>query len=220
MAAGVVATCLGGCGRTPAGGHATAQFTSAVSPAAAGGPALSRHSGLADDVASMPPTQIIQFPLVPSGLKPKFSQATGVVTIVVGLVPGVMSDTVTVTVQHMPAHTTFTMFLSELAVPPFGNVEYVADLVTRGDGTGETTFNSIATVAFAMNSDNAGTTTGKEGPTSGVNLEHFGMWFASIDAARSVLGDKSLKPTIFDGGSPAAHAGPQAMTDGQGEPVL
>ena len=182
--------------------------------------ALGRRSGLADEVASAAPTQITQFALVPSGLKQKFPQASGVVTVVVGLVPGVMSDTVTVTVEHMPPNTTFTMFLSELPDSPFGNVEYVADLVTRGDGTGETTFNTITNVAFAMNSDNPGTSGGKEGTTSGVNLEHFGMWFSSIDAARTVLGDKTVKPTIFDGGSPPLHAGPQAMTDGQTEPVL
>ncbi|HLJ33786.1 MAG TPA: hypothetical protein VKU38_09055 [Ktedonobacteraceae bacterium] len=170
---------------------------------------------------TLPPTAIIQFPLVPSGIKAKFPQATGLVTMVRGSRDNSTSDTVTVDVQHMPPNITFTIFFIEFAGKPFGNVEYVADLTTRGDGSGETIFQCITFVAFAMDSNSPGTSQdNQEGTTSGVNLEHLGMWFSSLQDAQSVLGNPSLTGTIFDGGNPALHAGPQAMTDGQTAPVF
>ena len=170
---------------------------------------------------SLPPTTIVQFPLVPSGIKTAFPQATGLVTIVRGNRDNAFSDTVTVDVQNMPPNITFTIFFIEFASKPFGNVEYVADLTTRGDGSGETIFQNIAFVAFAMDARNPGTSQdGQEGTTSGTNLEHLGMWFSQLQDAQKVLNDDTLKGTIFDGGNPPLHAGPQAMTDGQTAPVF
>ena len=170
---------------------------------------------------SLPPTTIVQFPLVPSGIKKAFPQATGLVTIVRGDRDNAFSDTVTVDVQNMPPNITFTIFYIEFASKPFGNVEYVADLTTRGDGSGETIFQNIAFVAFAMDARNPGTSQdGQEGTTSGINLEHMGMWFSQLQDAQKVLNDDTLKGTIFDGGNPPLHAGPQAMTDGQTAPVF
>ena len=170
---------------------------------------------------SLPPTTIVQFPLVPSGIKQAFPQATGLVTIVRGDRNNAFSDTVTVDVQNMPPNITFTIFYIEFASKPFGNVEYVADLTTRGDGSGETIFQNIAFVAFAMDARNPGTSQdGQEGATSGINLEHMGMWFSQLQDAQKVLNDDTLKGTIFDGGNPPLHAGPQAMTDGQTAPVF
>ena len=172
-------------------------------------------------LSSLPPTTIVQFPLVPSGIKKAFPQATGLVTIVRGDRNNAFSDTVTVDVQNMPPNITFTIFYIEFASKPFGNVEYVADLTTRGDGSGETIFQNIAFVAFAMDARNPGTSVdGQEGTTSGINLEHMGMWFSQLTDAQKVLNDDTLKGTIFDGGNPPLHAGPQAMTDGQTAPVF
>ena len=172
-------------------------------------------------LSSLPPTTIVQFPLVPSGIKKAFPQATGLVTIVRGDRNNAFSDTVTVDVQNMPPNITFTIFYIEFASKPFGNVEYVADLTTRGDGSGETIFQNIAFVAFAMDARNPGTSVdGQEGITSGTNLEHMGMWFSQLQDAQKVLNDDTLKGTIFDGGNPPLHAGPQAMTDGQTAPVF
>jgi hypothetical protein len=183
-----------------------------------------QHLGLAPTVhvlASLPPTTILQFPLVPSGIKGKFPDATGLVTIVRGDRNDSTSDTVTVDVQKMPPNTTFTIFLIELANKPFGHVEYVADLTTRGDGSGETIFHIITLVAFAMDARNPGTSQDDtEGITSGINLEHMGMWFSQLQDAQKILNDDTLQGTIFDGGSPPLHAGPQAMTDGQTAPVF
>ena len=170
---------------------------------------------------SLPPTTILQFPLAPSGVKSKFPAATGLVTIVRGNRDDSTSDTVTVDVQKMPPNITFTIFFIEIANKPFGHVEYVADLTTRGDGSGESIFHIISLVSFAMDARNPGTSQDdKEGQTSGINLEHLGMWFSSLQDAQKVLNDDTLKGTIFDGGNPPLHAGPQAMTDGQSAPVF
>ena len=170
---------------------------------------------------SLPPTTILQFPLVPSGIKGVFPNATGLVTVVRGSRDDSTSDTVTVDVQKMPPNITFTLFFIQFASKPFGNVEYVADLTTRGDGSGESVFHIITLVAFAMDARNPGASQdGLEGITSGTNLEHMGMWFSQLQDAQKVLNDDTLPGTIFDGGNPPLHAGPQAMTDGQTAPVI
>jgi hypothetical protein len=172
-------------------------------------------------LASLPPTTILQFPLVPSGIKQTFPDATGLVTIVRGDRDNSTSDTVTVDVEKMPPNITFTIFFIEFAGKPFGHVQYVADLTTRGDGSGESIFHIITLVAFAMDARNPGTSQDDtEGITSGTNLEHLGMWFSSLEDAQKVLNDDTIKGTIFDGGNPPLHAGPQAMTDGQSAPVF
>src|SRR5215472_2074329 len=167
-----------------------------------------------------PPSVIIQFPLFPSGVKKAFPKATGVVTIVQGNPEVSLFDSVTVDVSAMPPDTTFTIFFIELANKPFGHVEYVADLHTRDDGSGEISFQCITLVAFAADARNPGVSQDQSGQASGVQLEHMGMWFSSLQDAQKILNDNTLKGTPFDGGSPPLHAGPQAMTDGQTAPVF
>ncbi len=185
---------------------------------------LQREGKLSKSVhvlSSLGQTTIVQFPLVPSGIKQAFPRASGLVTIVRGDRNNAFSDTVTVDVQQMPPNITFTIFFIELANKPFGNVEYVADLTTRGDGSGETIFQNIAFLAFAMDARHPGTSIdGQEGVTSGINLEHMGMWFSSLQDAQKVLNNTTLKGTLFDAGNPPLHAGPQALTDGQTLPVF
>lgn len=204
--------------------HAAQVSAELQNPEAAQLRQLVREGRLASTVHvlnSLAPTTIVQFPLIPSGIKAAFPQATGLVTIIRGNRDNAIADTVIVDVQNMPPNITFTIFYIQFAGKPFGNVEYVADLTTRGDGSGETLFQNIAFVAFAMDARNPGTSIdGQEGLTSGTNLEHMGMWFSSLQDAQSVLNDDSLTGTIFDGGNPPQHAGPQAMTDGQSAPVF
>ena len=172
-------------------------------------------------LSSQPPSVIIQFPLFPSGVQKAFPQATGVVTITEGNPAVSLFDSVTVDVYHMPPDITFTIFFIELANKPFGHVEYVADLHTRGDGSGESSFQAITLVAFAAdNRTPTITSQDQSGTASGVQLEHLGMWFSSLQDAQKALGNASLTGTLFDGGSPPLHAGPQAMTDGQTQPVF
>src|SRR6266571_5216110 len=73
---------------------------------------------------SLPPTLIVQFSLVPSGIKSAFPQATALVTIVRGSRENSLFDTVTLDVTNMPPNITFTIFFIELANKPFGNVEW------------------------------------------------------------------------------------------------
>jgi hypothetical protein len=169
---------------------------------------------------SLPPSVIVQFPLYPSGVKAKFPNAKGVVTIIQGNPEVSLFDTVTVDVENMPPNITFTVFFIELANKPFGHVQYAADLHTREDGSGEIVFQSITLVAFAADARNPGLSKDQSGNASGTQLEHLGMWFSSLQDAQKVLNDKTLKGTPFDGGSPPLHAGPQALTDGQNAPVF
>jgi hypothetical protein len=171
-------------------------------------------------LSSQPPSVIIQFPLFPSGVKKAFPKATGVVTIVEGNPAVSLFDTVTVDVANMPPDITFTVFFIELANKPFGHVQYVSDLHTRDDGSGEISFQCITLVAFAADASNPGVSQDQSGQASGVQLEHMGMWFSSLQDAQKVLNDNTLKGTPFDGGNPPLHAGPQAMTDGQTAPVF
>jgi hypothetical protein len=158
--------------------------------------------------------KIFQFGLVPSGLATAFPHATGVVTINGGNPNISLYDTVTVDVANMPPNVTFSIFFIEQRTKPFGNAEYVADLRTRDDGTGEVTFNCIAFDAFALDGSQPDVVSvnGKE-VASGIQLEHLGMWFSDLTVAQQVLHNPSLVGTPFDGGGPPKHAGPQAMVD-------
>jgi hypothetical protein len=170
---------------------------------------------------SLQRSTIVQFPLVASGLKTAYPKAAGLVTVVRGDRDNGAADTVTVDVWKMPPGVRFTIFYTELAIKPFGSVEYVLDLTTRASGTGEAVYQNIAFVAFAMDARHPGTSVdGQEGLTSGTNLEHLGIWFSSLGDAKRALKDNTLTGTIFDGGGPPLHAGPQALTDAQSGPVF
>ena len=138
-------------------------------------------------LASQPPSVIIQFPLFPSGVKKAFPKATGVVTIAQGNPEASLFDSVTVDVSNMPPDTTFTIFFIELANKPFGHVEYIADLHTRDDGSGEASFQAITLVAFAADNRTPVTSQDQSGEASGVQLEHLGMWFSSLQDAQKAL---------------------------------
>lgn len=187
---------------------------------AAPGQVIARHlASTVQVLSSQAPSVIVQFPLFPSGIKQTFPKATGVVTIIQGNPEVSLFDTVTVDVSDMPPDITFTIFFIEHAVKPFGHVEYVADLHTNKDGSGEISFQAITLVAFALDSGNPGTSKDQSGDASGIQLEHLGMWFSSLDDAKKFLGN-NVQGTPFDGGTPPLHAGPQAMTDGQSDPVF
>jgi len=129
-------------------------------------------------------------------------------------------DTVTVDVQNMPPHVKFTVFFTEISSKPFGHAEYVGDVYTRSDGTGESVFHLITFVAFAADNRKPVTSADQSGSASGIQLEHVGMWFDGVDSARQTLQNPNLTGTPFDGGKGVLHAGPQAMTDGQKLPVI
>jgi hypothetical protein len=167
-------------------------------------------------LASADPSLIVQFPLVPASIKPLFPRATGLVTVIQGNPQTNDFDTLLVDVQNMPPNVKFTVFLTELSAKPFGHAEYVGDLITRGDGSGESIFHLITFVAFAADARHSNVTSADQsGDASGIQLEHVGMWFDGVRFARQVLHNPTIPGTPFDGGGGALHAGPQAMTDGQ-----
>ncbi|HLZ56034.1 MAG TPA: hypothetical protein VKR06_03720 [Ktedonosporobacter sp.] len=219
-----------GPGGTKTGGVAggTAQTSSAptfpTTPPALRTPSFGSAGQIAPTVkvlASVDPTLIIQFPLSPSSIKTLFPKASGLVTVMQGNPAISVFDTITVDVQNMPPNVKFTVFLIEIATKPFGHAEYVGDVITRGDGTGESTFHLITFVAFAADARQANVTSADQsGDASGIQLEHLGMWFDGVDNARKALNDPTIAGTPFDGGGGALHAGPQAMTDGQTLPVI
>ena len=170
-------------------------------------------------LASVDPTLIVQFPLSPASIKSLFPKASALVTVFQNPVANDF-DTVTVDVQDMPPNVKFTVFFTELSAKPFGHAEYVGDVITRGDGTGESVFHLITFVAFAADNRNPGTSADQSGNASGIQLEHVVMWFDGIINARQVLHNPSQPGTPFDGGGGTLHAGPQAMTDGQTLPVI
>ncbi len=172
-------------------------------------------------LSSADPTLILQFTLTPVSIKPLFPNATALVTVIEGN-PAISDfDTVIVDAQHMPPNQKFTVFFTELSAKPFGHAEYVGDVITRGDGSAESIFHLIALGAFAADNRNAAvTSTDQTGDASGIQLEHVGMWFDGVKAARQVLNNPNIPGTPFDGGGGALHAGPQAMTDGQTQPVI
>ncbi len=171
-------------------------------------------------LASADPTLIVQIPLVPSGIKQKFPNATGLVTVLQDTRANDF-DVVTVDVQKMPPNVKFTFFFTEIAAKPFGHAEYVGDVLTRGDGSGESTFHLITFVAFAADARQSTVQSADQtGAASGIQLEHVGMWFDGVNSARQVLGNPTIPGTPFDGGHGPLHAGPQAMTDGQTLPVI
>jgi len=231
----VVSLLIGGCATQP--GSGTSPTATQTSGSGSGGgqptfpttkpqlvqPTFGQSGKIAPTVkvvASVAPTLIVQFPIVPSGIKAKFPNAKGVVTIFQNPTANDF-DILNVSVQGMPPNVKFTVFLIELAKKPFGNAEYVGDVITRGDGTGDSTFHLITFVAFAADNRHADVSSPDQtGDASGVQLEHLGMWFDGIENAQQVLGDPTLKGTPFDGGRGPLHAGPQAMTDGQDLPVF
>ncbi|MDQ2886016.1 MAG: hypothetical protein M3Y39_08000 [Chloroflexota bacterium] len=171
-------------------------------------------------LSSVDPTLIVQFPLVPSGIKQKFPDATAQVTVLQDTKANDF-DVVTITVAKMPPNVKFTVFFTEIAAKPFGHAEYVGDVFTRGDGSGESTFHLITFVAFAADARQSTVQSADQtGAASGIQLEHVGMWFDGVNSARQVLGNSGIAGTPFDGGHGALHAGPQAMTDGQTLPVI
>jgi hypothetical protein len=163
---------------------------------------------------AMAQTAPIQFNLVPSGIAALFPNAAATVYIT----PGDLADDVQVVAQNMPPNITFTCYFIQSPTKPFGSCQYCMDLKTDSYGYGTAYFHGITQQAYAMVAESAGVSDDQSGSASGTQLEHFGMWFSSLDDAKTVLNNPALTGTPFDGGSPPAHAGPQAMNDGSPDP--
>jgi hypothetical protein len=103
-------------------------------------------------------------------------------------------DTLELRAHGLPPNTTFAVFLTELPVPPFGAVQYVADFTTNAAGRGHVRVDAIINEAFAFNNITGVRT----------DLNHIVFWFADpADDEDCVPGSA---PTHFDGDGVAGVA--------------
>ncbi len=111
-------------------------------------------------------------------------------------------DTLHLHVKHMPAITSFAVFLTSanaFATPPFGAVEYIGDFTTNFAGTGSLKVDAIIAEAFV--STLVGTSRVRE------NLDNLVFWFADPAQVPACFNFSGFTP--FDGDG---HAGPAAMS--------
>jgi hypothetical protein len=96
-------------------------------------------------------------------------------------------DTLDLHAEGLRPNTTFAVFLTQMPVPPFGAVQYIADFTTNTAGNGSVRVDAIIDEAFAFNN------------ISGVrtDLNHLVFWFADpADDEDCVPGSA---PGHFDG---------------------
>jgi hypothetical protein len=103
-------------------------------------------------------------------------------------------DTLDLHAEGLRPNTTFAVFLTELPVPPFGAVQYIADFTTNAAGRGSVRVNAIINEAFAFNN------------ITGVRTElnHIVFWFADPDDDEDCVPGSA--PTQFDGDDEAGVA--------------
>lgn len=117
-------------------------------------------------------------------------------------------DTLHLHVKHMPAITSFAVFLTSanaFATPPFGAVEYIGDFSTNAAGIGSLKVDAIIAEAFIST---------LAGSRVRADLDHLVFWFADPTQAQDACG--LIADTPFDGDG---HAGPAAMSS-QGQTGL
>jgi len=128
-----------------------------------------------------------RFNLVPTSTT-CFENALATVTVIPGEEKrGV--DTLHLKAEGLPPHTSFTVFLTELAVLPFGASEYIAEFTTNGAGKGSVRVDAVIDEAFAFDGN---TKVRKE-------LNHVVVWFADPQDDDVCFGPGAGPVTPFDG---------------------
>jgi len=103
-------------------------------------------------------------------------------------------DTLDLHAEGLRPNTTFAVFLTQMPVPPFGAVQYIADFTTNAAGKGSVRVDAIIDEAFAFNNITGIRT----------DLNHIVFWFADpADDEDCVPGSP---PTPFDGDGQAGVA--------------
>ena len=103
-------------------------------------------------------------------------------------------DTLDLKAEGLAANTTFSVFLTELPVPPFGAVQYIGEFTTNSAGRGSMRVDAIIEEAFAFNNI---TQVRKD-------LNHVVIWFADPDADEFCV--QGSDPTPFEGNGRAGIA--------------
>ena len=100
-------------------------------------------------------------------------------------------DTLDLKAEGLPAHTTFTVFLTELAAAPFGAAQYIAEMTTNAAGRGSIRVDSVIEDAFS--------TTVVDGNRVRKDLNHIVLWFADPAADDFCFAPQTGPITGFDG---------------------
>jgi hypothetical protein len=100
-------------------------------------------------------------------------------------------DTFQIDASGMPANTSFTVFLLETPVSPFGAAEYIGDFTTDKHGRAHETLKLIVQEAFSF--------TLVDGKRVRVDLNHVGVWFADPTGDDFCFGPGGGAVTPFDG---------------------
>ncbi|BAC91899.1 hypothetical protein [Gloeobacter violaceus] len=109
-------------------------------------------------------------------------------------------DSLKIKVAGLKANTPFALFLTELAEPPFGQAQYIADFTTDKSGAGSVSTSTIIEEAFSLVPDASGAVSRKE-------LNHVVFWFANPEDDDECFTDGSTGfVTPFDGDGEAGLA--------------
>jgi len=96
-------------------------------------------------------------------------------------------DTLDLHASGLRPNTTFAVFLTEMPVPPFGAVQYIADFTTNAAGRGSVRVDAIINEAFAFNNITGIRT----------DLNHIVFWFADPNDDEDCVPGSA--PGHFDG---------------------
>jgi hypothetical protein len=109
--------------------------------------------------------------------------------------------------RNLPPDRSYTIFLLELAISPFGAAEYIGDFTTDASGNAHNTLSLIVEEAFSSTLVN--------GSRVRVDLNRIGVWFADPADDDFCLGPNS-PITPFDGDG---EAGVQAFNSRNADPL-
>src|SRR5262245_33847765 len=98
-------------------------------------------------------------------------------------------DTLDLKAEGLPPHTSFTVFLTELAQIPFGASQYIAEFTTNAAGKGFVRVDTVIDEAFAFD--------GNTGVRK--DLNHVVIWFADPKDDDVCFGPGGGPKTPFDG---------------------
>jgi hypothetical protein len=140
-------------------------------------------------------------------------EAEGTVTVAAG--EGV--DDLSIELRGLPGDAAYTIFLAESGAPPFGAIQYLADLATDADGSAAIDLRTAALNAFALRGV---ASDGRLDPAATnetrVALDHVVVWPKDPATTADLFAAEDQEPvaTPFDDDG---EAGPAVLTTARGE---
>jgi hypothetical protein len=163
--------------------------------------------GLAASAGAIPASKTFKFKLVPSSanIAACLPRALGHVTIT----RGSLNDTMKITVQGLPRHTGFDLFVIQQPAAPFGVSWYQSDIQTGSKGTGTATVRGVfSRETFSVSP--GGTTT--FAPT---HQYHLGLWFNNPNVPFKIGCEPGATAPIITPFNGIQHAGIQVLNTAQ-----